>query len=260
VHNTSNYARALARSQQGALRCVASVAVSTFFVGCLLPEVTQEAVAPGNAAQQDVSPTEPRERRQADAKVDAALPAETSAGGSTSSLPPGSTMAGAPSAGNASAATAAGAPAIVEPPTPHGACTQSGATKCFGSSQRIHCNGRKWSGPVNCENGGRCLAVEGAENADICRFLVPECEGQSAGTKVCSVSDILYICEGDGAGQVDTVCADPSPICTGGACGCPETVCDGACVQLSFSDLNCGNCGVRCSAETRCAGSQCIAR
>ena len=52
----------------------------------------------------------------------------------------------------------------------------------------------------------------------------------------------------------DTDSTPPRPL----TCTAPEALCDGACVDISTDDTNCGACGAACSADERCSASACV--
>lgn len=58
-------------------------------------------------------------------------------------------------------------------------------------------------------------------------------------------------------GRCGNECTAPRAACRDGACACPQDTCGGACVDIRSDDANCGACGQRCDARSRCDFGTC---
>jgi hypothetical protein len=124
------------------------------------------------------------------------------------------------------------------------ACAQ-GQVSCGGTCASLQTDSK------NCGSCGNACPMDQRCGAGQC--LAASCGGTSCGpTQVCVQNACVD------AACVGVVCPSGAS-CAGGLCACPtgQTLCNGACVDLTSSDENCGVCGARCAAGQQCLSGSC---
>ena len=153
-----------------------------------------------------------------DAGVDSSISTGgTGAGGGTAA---GGAAANGGNDGTGAMTSTGGSPADGGPPGGGDPCTEEGAHKCAGTAQkeRLQCKDGVWEPAPACDADENCDTTPGGFEG-LCQPIVPECDGKTGGTIVCSGNDRLEC----GKDLVSTTPVETCPF----LCGAGE--CQGSC-------------------------------
>ena len=140
-------------------------------------------------------------------------------------------------------------------------CASAGTVACNGNAQKVTliCSGGAWAVNQTCPFDELCDTQVGI-NHGTCGTIDPNCVGASPGQYVCGDATSVVACGPDLLTDSPvTACMLPNPTCTAGTCNhcdAGEAFCNGDCVNEATDNLNCGGCGLVCSAT--CAAGECL--